>query len=256
MGNRARRIRKRIAKRRKTYDWMREPYTWQDSFIQEQVDDHEQSIYETSEGDSFHPLWNREVFLLKLLTSIALVLVVAIIFKSPSSTFHDVRTFVKQALGHEFQFATVANWYESTFGKPLALLPESGTEEEPDKFVTDNHYALPVSGKVSTQFQHDERGIIIETESGAAVEAMLGGVVIFAGKKEDLGQTVIIQHPDRSETWYGRLNEISVKPHEHVPMGKVVGTVSSKGNEPYGEFYLAISKEGEFIDPNQVINLE
>lgn len=254
MSNRARNIRKRIAKRKKTYDRYREKHSWQDPFIEEQLNS-EDSIYDSENDDSFHPLWNREIFLLKVLTSAVLVLIVAIIFKSPSPAFHDARNVVEKALGQEFQFAAVADWYEGTFGKPLALLPE-GANEEPNEFVKELNYALPVSGKVSSEFEKDGRGVMIETENGAAVEAMSGGVVIFAGKKEDIGQTVIIQHADLSETWYGKLDRITVKPHEHIEAGKTVGTVSSKEDELHGEFYLAINKEGEFIDPNQVINLE
>ena len=42
----------------------------------------------------------------------------------------------------EFQFAVVADWYEETFGKPLALFPEqSELNDSPD-----GHYAMPANG--------------------------------------------------------------------------------------------------------------
>lgn len=255
MSRRADEIRRQISKRRKNYMENRrrtvKPTVNPSPFSEDEI---ETSVYESDPKDSFHPLWNRDVFLMKILISAILVLVVAIIFKSPSTTFDKFRASVQKTMETEFQFATVANWYESHFGKPLALLPPFEKEtENPDKM---HDYSQPVSGKVLEDFSGDGRGIIIETGQDADVKAMSGGNVIFAGVKEDIGKTVIIQHADHSESWYGRLDSISVKTHQNVKEGEIVGNVAASDENQKGEFYFAIKQNDTFIDPIQVMKFE
>ena len=49
----------------------------------------------------------------------------------------------------EFQFATVAKWYEKQFGKPLVFYSPN---EKRRKYSAKN-YAIPASGKVMQGFQ-------------------------------------------------------------------------------------------------------
>lgn len=252
MSHRVNKIRKRIAKRRREKNrGVERPNEYMHD-IPAFFSDEEQNIYEPK--TTIHPLWRKEVFMLKVLSSIALVLVVGVLFQSPSPAFDDARSIVKNAMGKEFQFAAVANWYEGQFGKPLVLFPDHSKDQNM-QLAKESEYALPVGAKISEDFSQDGRGVIIQTESAADVQAAADGVVIFSGKKEDIGQTVIIQHKDHSESWYGKMDQATVKPHEHVKGGQVIGTVSNEeGN--YGEYYFAIKKEDVFIDPIQVMNLD
>ena len=79
-----------------------------------------------------------------------------------------------------------------------------------------------------------------------------------AGVKEGLGKTVVVQHADKTETWYGNLDEIDVKLYEYVEKRQVVGTVSGSTGEDKskGKYYFAIKKDDKFIDPIQVIRFE
>ncbi len=87
---------------------------------------------------------------------------------------------------------------------------------------------------------------------------MKEGIVKFAGVKEGLGKTVIIQHSDQTETWYGNLDDINVSLYEYIEKQKVVGTVSDSTGEDKtkGKYYFAIKKGDDFIDPIQVIRFE
>ncbi len=214
------------------------------------------SVYEPDRSNTFHPLWNKEVFLMKILAAAILFFAMAIIFQSPSPKLEKAKLGIKEAMGKEFQFAVVADWYEDTFGKPLALFPTLPAGNETDNNEVPDHYASPVTGKVLEPFSDENQGILIETGTGAEVEAMSAGTVVFAGKREDLGNTVIIQHADYTESWYGKLDHISVKPREKVNVGKVVGTVSAGKENETGEFYFAIKQQDTFIDPIQVMKIE
>lgn len=253
MSHRADDIRKRIARRRKHYGGPKKArLTSYHSYEPSEYDDHFTDLHEQG---SFHPLWNKELFLLKIFSSAILLLIIAIMFQSPSSAFEKARSVVKKTMETEYQFAAAADWYEKKFGKPLALMPGKSVGTVDNQTEKPN-YAAPVSGKILEEFSGDGRGIMLETGTGAEVEAMTGGVVLFAGKKEDIGNTVIIQHPDQSESWYGKLDVILVKPLEKVNSGKIVGTVSNREDNTAGEFYFAIKQGTEFIDPIQVMKFE
>jgi len=252
LSNRADEIRKQIEKRRKT---KKIPVTSIKEMMEPNVYEDESMIFESPPPKQTHPLFKKETILLKILISAVMVLAVAIIFKSTNPMLHKTKSVISQTMKQEYQFATVANWYEDKFGKPLAILPIK-PEKEQSATVNKQSYALPVSGKILTNFSADGRGVMIETKSDSAVKAMNGGTVIFAGKKKNIGNTVIIQHSDSSESWYGNLASIDVKEYDQVKTGKQVGTVKNEENGDKGEFYFALKKGNGFIDPIQVIKFE
>jgi stage IV sporulation protein FA len=90
------------------------------------------------------------------------------------------------------------------------------------------------------------------------VKAIKEGVVTSVGVKDGLGKTIVIQHSDKSESWYGNLADIKVSLYDNVKKEQVVGTVSdSTGTDKTkGKYYFAIKKEDQFINPIQVIRFE
>ncbi|MDP4084565.1 MAG: M23 family metallopeptidase [Bacillota bacterium] len=204
-----------------------------------------------------HPLFKKEIFLFKILASVCLFLLVAILFRNHTGSLDSVRNMVKKTMDTEFQFATVSNWYENKFGKPLALLPFA-EKKQTENTNSNQQYAVPASGRIVQNFVKNGQGVMIETDKGAQVKAMNGGLVTFAGIKDGLGKTVIIQHSDKTESWYGNLLDIQVNLYDYVNKGKVVGSVSTSGNEDKskGSYYFAIKKGDKFIDPIQVIRFD
>ncbi|MEH7545000.1 M23 family metallopeptidase [Bacillus sp. OTU2372] len=209
--------------------------------------------------DEGHPLFKKEVFLFKILASALLFLAVAILFRNHTVKLDPAREFITGQMDKDFKFAVVSNWYEEKFGKPLALLPFTDEKTSDQKTVAENqNLSVPAMGKILENFQKNGQGIMIETGKGAAVQAINDGLVTFAGVKEGIGKTVIIQHSDKSETWYGNLDDVKVKLYEYVDKRTVVGTVSASTGEDKtkGQYYFAIKKDDNFIDPIQVIRFE
>lgn len=209
------------------------------------------------QDEEMHPLFRKEVFFFKILASACLFLAFAILFRNHSAALEPTRNLVKQTMDKEFQFAVVTNWYENKFGKPLALLPF--TEKKPTTNTASHpQYAIPATGRVLENFQKNGQGVMIETGIGTPVKAMNEGIVMFSGVKEGLGKTVIIQHSDKTESWYGNLNHVNVGLYEFIEKGKEIGTVSPSSGKDHtkGEFYFAIKKGAHFIDPIQVIRLD
>lgn len=204
-----------------------------------------------------HPLFSKEAFIFKILASAILVLIIGIMFRNQTPALDPARDFVTKSMNEEFQFAAVSDWYESTFGKPLALFPEK-TEEKTETVDGDSkpHYALPASGRILDEFGENGQRITIETGKGAKVEAMNGGLVHEIGEKEGFGQTVVIQHPDKSESWYGNLSSVDVSLYEYIEKGTVVGKATDYEDGTNSSFYFAIKEGDHFVDPIQVIQFE
>jgi stage IV sporulation protein FA len=252
-------IRRRIAKRRKSMD---KTGKYQDRNLTFPGEDEKYGFnhiisYGDEHGEEIHPLFRKELFLFKILLSVSLFLVVAILFRNHSAVLDPARNIVKKTMDTEFQFASVSNWYENKFGKPLVLLPFTEKKETVDK-TSDPEYSVPASGRVVENFIKNGQGVMIETGKGAQVKAINEGMVLFAGIKEGLGKTVIIQHSDKTESWYGDLGEINVNSYEYIEKGKEVGTVSTSGGEDKtkGSYYFALKKGDNFIDPIQVIRFD
>ncbi|WP_174524223.1 M23 family metallopeptidase [Neobacillus soli] len=209
-------------------------------------------------GDDGHPLFKKEVFFFKILASVLLFLTIAILFRTHSSALDPARNVVMKTMDTDFKFAVVSNWYESRFGKPLALLPFSETDKVGKKEVVQKEFSVPAMGKILENFEKNGQGIMIETGKGAAVQAINDGFVHFIGVKEGLGKTVIIQHSDKTETWYGNLDEINVKLYQYIDKRTVVGKVSTSTGEDKtkGKYYFAIKKGDDFIDPIRVISFD
>jgi stage IV sporulation protein FA len=255
MNKRAKEIQKRIEKRKRQrslqYDRSYQPLV--DLSDEERYGQPVITYDRYPTDEPHHPLFKKEVFLLKTFVAACLVLISAIAFKNPSAAFEPVRAVVKRTMEHEFQFAAVSKWYEEKFGEPFALFPEKKTETVKK---SEKSYAIPASGRVLENFEKNGQGIMVETNVNTPVEAMDDGIVIFAGNKDKIGKTVIVQHADGSESWYGNLGSITVKLYDFIEAGKEVGTAMKDGNQAKGVFYFAIKQGDQFIDPIQVVPFE
>ena len=210
------------------------------------------------ESEKSHPLFNRHAMLMQIMFSIILFLIVGIIFKNNGEQTAKAQNFIKHIYEDEFQFAAAKDWYEDKFGKPLALLPKDKIQKEQKTEEVSEVFAVPADGKVYETFSTNGKGIWIETGKEEDVETAKDGYIVYAGKKDDLGYTVIIQHSDEQESWYGDLKEIdkSIKLYNYVESGTRLGKVSENDDGKSGKFYFAIKKDKNFIDPSKVIDID
>ncbi len=255
-------VRKRIAERRKNRERMmnvskrKERPVWPEMENEKEWESENVFVYE--EGVNQHkkpPIINKDWILFRILASVCLVLCMAIIYRTSAPWTHTAKTALDQVYQKEFQFATVSNWFENTVGKPFAFLPEDSVKKAKND-DTDSHFATPATGTIMKSFVKDGQGVLIKTTNSTSVDTIKEGVVIYAGEKETHGKTVIVQHSDKSESWYAHLQEIDVNLYEQIKKGTKVGKVSPSDEPGKGEFYFALKANGKFIDPNEVISFE
>ena len=259
MNERIEAMKKRAAKRRQNKMKNRTRQSQVSSYMLK--DDEKYSNTYTSYEDgpldgNGHPLFNKEAFLFKILASAILILVVGIMFKDGSAKFEKPRQFVVHSMEQSFQFAAVSKWYEDRFGSLSAILPAGLQQTDKDKEELNPQYAVPATSRVMENFESNGQGILVETVLHSKIEAMNEGHVQFVGKKPETGITVMIQHADGTETWYGHLDSVDVKLFQHVKTGTEIGRTSESSDGTNGIFYFAIKKDGQYIDPIQVISFE
>ncbi|HHW39382.1 MAG TPA: M23 family metallopeptidase [Bacillales bacterium] len=265
MRNRVDDVKRRIAKRKKERSSIGESPTVSRrnaySLLKDEERYGEAPFYDYEPGsNSKHPIFRSEFIILQVLLAVCLFLIVGILFKDSSPRWEKARTFVSQTMEKEFQFAAVMNWYENQFGRSVALLPEMNKGQIPNQIDQSEDiqhvYAVPAAGRVLEPFSKDRQGIMVETGRDSFVESIDDGFIIDVGVKEDIGKTVVIQHADGSETWYGNLNSINVKLYEFVKSRTQLGQVTNTEDGQAGTFYFAIKEGDSFIDPIQVINFD
>ncbi|HLR62601.1 MAG TPA: M23 family metallopeptidase [Lentibacillus sp.] len=186
-------------------------------------------------------------FAIKGVLSAMLFLSTALLFQTDSELLSAPKEWTVNTLTEEFPFASVNQWYQETFGAPMALSSSPSADEG-------EALAFPVSGSVSETFQANGTGIKLAPEQETAVSAMQGGVVTFAGNNHETGKTVIVQHPDNSETVYGNLSSIDVHMYQFINRGQQLG-IFSPGRDNKN-VYFAIEKNNSYVDPVQVIEVD
>ncbi|NGP45484.1 M23 family metallopeptidase [Bacillaceae bacterium SIJ1] len=206
---------------------------------------------------STHPLFRLDTFLTKMLLAALLFLLSVVIVQRDDPLMDEPKRFLSTVMTENYSFAAVEEWYSAHFGEPFAWLPFTKESTQPlaseDQTIEDipqgpaDNLALPASGQVAKPFSQDHRGVVIETGPNTEVKSIDYGYVIFAGTKDELGKTVIVQHSDDTETWYGNLDEVSVQLYDFIDDRQVVGAV--KGTETSAQYYFAKKYKESFVNP-------
>ena len=115
---------------------------------------------------------------------------------------------------------------------------------------------IPVVGIVSKKFseENEHLGTDFSAQVGDPVFASGSGVVEFAGSKDELGNTVIIDHQNGYVTSYSHLRDIRTRKGRSVSKGEIIGTVGKTGNTSGPHLHYAITKDGREMDPELFIN--
>jgi stage IV sporulation protein FA len=175
------------------------------------------------------------------------------------------REYVKAALTQSYDFNRLAVWYEQTFNGSPSLLPALRSLRNPEaqKVAADvtRHYFAPVQGKIISPFEPQRLGITVQTKANSPVFALDTGRVVFSGKKESTGYTVIIQHANGMQSIYGLLGKPMVEVNAWVKGGETIGTAGDQTKQNgsadgLAALYFAVTKDNTFINPTEVVSFD
>lgn len=114
----------------------------------------------------------------------------------------------------------------------------------------------PVQGRVAAGFGDDRelgnmkwRGLVIDAENGAEVQAVATGQVVYADWFRGLGLLVILDHGDGYLSLYGYNESLYVAEGEWVQAGAVLASVGASGGRREPGLYFEVRADGDPVDP-------
>lgn len=98
-------------------------------------------------------------------------------------------------------------------------------------------------------------GIDIAVAEGSYVRAAAGGVVSQAGEDRIYGRFVRIRHGEGYESVYGHASELFVAPNDTVERHEVIALSGNTGTSTAPHLHFEIWKNGDPIDPRELIEV-
>ena len=83
----------------------------------------------------------------------------------------------------------------------------------------------------------DDKNLLTKT-----ITYLESGIVVFIGKKDEYGDTIIIQQIDGIDVWYGNVTNSNIKIYDYVEKGQLLGEVVDN------KLYLVFQKKGEYLN--------
>lgn len=171
------------------------------------------------------------------------------------------QNYVAAVFTHSIQYDEMAAWYGNLFQGTPAFLPAFDQKNKTNPSTKASGaltlpFVAPVKGVIVAPFEDNRSGVLLETQLNSDVRVISTGRVIYAGKREDIGLTVIVQHADQYISVYGMLSDVSVSPNDWLESGERVGIVASSSNQGNGQLFFSISRNHVYIDPADVVKFD
>jgi murein DD-endopeptidase MepM/ murein hydrolase activator NlpD len=125
--------------------------------------------------------------------------------------------------------------------------------------------AMPVEGRLTSRFGprthpitgqlRPHNGIDIAAPTGMSIRAAAGGTVSFAGPRGGYGNTVVVDHPDGTQTLYAHAHTIGVRTGDSISPGQAIATVGSTGQSTAPHLHFELRRQGEPVDPAPYLGL-
>jgi murein DD-endopeptidase MepM/ murein hydrolase activator NlpD len=127
---------------------------------------------------------------------------------------------------------------------PAPIVPAPVAPPPPARPAPTGRMVWPATGSITTYFTSAHNGLDIANASGTPIVAADGGVVTWAGWRNDgLGIAVFVDHGGGVQTWYGHFTRAVVSPGQVVGRGQLIGYMGSTGRStgPHLHFMVLVN---------------
>ncbi|USB34256.1 M23 family metallopeptidase [Paenibacillus sp. YPG26] len=171
-----------------------------------------------------------------------------------------IRQFVDKTFTEEIDFGAAQVWYNEHFGGAPSFIPIFGqNKDKGQKVQSQQIFFSPMEGTVILPFALNLEGIEVlppaaKLKSGESqVSSVETGRVTEVTQDVNTGLTVHIQHPGGYYSIYGHLSSANVQQGDWVEGGEAVGSLRSPEAGTPKALYFALKKDGQYIDPSDVV---
>lgn len=197
--------------------------------VQNRIKNKKKNIKSTSTDNHSRKI---RIFLIKLVLVVIIFCAFTVLVKTNTNIKNKVYKYVYNT---NISFAYIKKLYNEHIGN---ILPFQ------DIFTTKKVFNEKLEYKSLSTYN---KGVKLTLNDNYAIPIIKGGIVIFVGEKDNMGNTVIIQQSDGIDVWYGNLSNINLKLYDYVEDGKIIGEASNN------ELYLEFQKDGVNIDYKEVL---
>ena len=138
--------------------------------------------------------------------------------------------YKKYVLEDSLSFTKINNLYQKYFGS-VDVIKKKEESDSPVFFDSIKYSNL----------ENFKNGIKLTVGANETINVITSGIVVFAGEKEELGNTIIVQGNDGVDIWYSNITDTNIKVYDYIEAGSILGT----SNSDY--IYLTINKDGKYI---------
>ncbi|MFA6617520.1 MAG: M23 family metallopeptidase [Candidatus Neomarinimicrobiota bacterium] len=114
----------------------------------------------------------------------------------------------------------------------------------------------PVSGPITQKFSSGTRkhyAIDIGGKIGDPIVAAADGFVVFSGWTPELGNMVVISHPDDYITVYGHNDRLKVRERQRVKKGDIIALLGETGYSMGPHLHFEVWHHGIALDPQMIV---
>lgn len=187
---------------------------------------------ENTSLDNDHRIKYLKFLVTRILISLILVIGVSIFVK-----VNDLnKSYVQKYLFEDnLKFTEINQLYQKYFGK---IIPSPIDKDE-----------MVFSGDDLTKkaYEKYENGIKFTISEHSPISALIGGIVVFIGEKDNYGNTVIVQGNDGVDYWYGGLTNLSVNLYDYIESNALLGETSAN------HLYLVLKKDNNYLNYEEYI---
>ncbi len=166
----------------------------------------------------------------RFLIVVILTLTTLIVLRSNSKL---KTSFYKNVLEKNITFAKINKVFKNKFGSPIPFSDK--LEKEELKTVFNEKLKYNSKSKYLD-------GVKLKVDNNYLVPNLEDGVVVFIGKKDNYGNTVIVEGVDGVDVWYGNVKNTSLKPYDYVKKGSLIGETVNNN------LYLIYKKDGKVLN--------
>jgi murein DD-endopeptidase MepM/ murein hydrolase activator NlpD len=122
---------------------------------------------------------------------------------------------------------------------------------------------MPTSGWITSSFgwrrdpftgrNNQHEGMDIVGIPGQAIVATAGGTVVLAGRYQNWGNVVEIDHGRGIHSFYAHNATVKVKDGDKVKRGQAIATLGSTGRSTGFHCHYGIKLNGNWVDPRKYI---
>ena len=214
-----------------------------------------------SNDDSFRKSFQISIFLLKIIIFFTLIICLF-------SIYGILRVAGQDALTNEVKNLNRLNNFSLDVIRDLGADSIINKLDDYDETINNyfqnleilNSLSPPIDGYVTQGIDtktigYEHNGIDIAAKKGEKIISPYYGLVIFSGEMGDLGNTIILSHPNNVFTLYGHNDKNLVEPRQIVNKGDVIGYIGESGISDGPHLHFEMWKNTEVLDPRDFIEI-